>query len=283
MLLLFALRVFCFLSVSLLSLSRLLLLNLNLEKRNSNLQEARRRAPADEPKITIDDLRNGSYGKRVEGKRGGGWGKRKSASSLFHLCRRLFFNPFALLLFLNFSTMKKLLKKQDPALAGPMLLTSPRSLEACLEQGIVGFVFLSFSHEGAREQRRKARRELTDFFLFPLSPLPSPLSPLSNNNNNDDDDANRTRASSTPEARQRPDTPPAAASGPPRQRSPPLPPRPRPLPSFPLLRRPVPSPQPRRRHSSRPRSPRRWRGSSASAGRPPVAPRWRRRRGSARH
>jgi hypothetical protein len=177
LLLLFALRVFCFLSVSLLSLSRLLLLN--LEKRNSNLQEARRRAPADEPKITIDDLRNGSYGKRVEGKRGGGWGKKKSASSLFHLCRRLFFNPFALLLFLNFSTMKKLLKKQDPALAGPMLLTSPRSLEACLEQGIVGFVFLSFSHEGAREQRRKARREITDFFLFPLSPLPSPLSRLS--------------------------------------------------------------------------------------------------------
>lgn len=83
LLLLFALRVFCFLSVSLLSLSRLLLLNLNLEKRNSNLQEARRRAPADEPKITIDDLRNGSYGKRVEGKRGEGGAREKALLPCF--------------------------------------------------------------------------------------------------------------------------------------------------------------------------------------------------------
>ena len=28
-------------------------------------QEARRRAPADEPKITIDDIKNGSYGKKI--------------------------------------------------------------------------------------------------------------------------------------------------------------------------------------------------------------------------
>ena len=40
-------------------------------KLSTLLQELRRRAPADEPRITIDNLRNGSYGEKsgLEGER----------------------------------------------------------------------------------------------------------------------------------------------------------------------------------------------------------------------
>lgn len=74
-----------------------------------------------------------------------------------------YFFPLKKLFFFFFFFSKTITKQTDPALAGPLLLTSPRSLEACLEQGIVSLVFVgSLREERANEKSRKARERANE-------------------------------------------------------------------------------------------------------------------------